>query len=50
MKLYPMICGSLGGRVIWGGIDTCVGMAEFLQHSPKAITTLFLNQLYPDTK
>ena len=45
-----MLCGNLDGRGVWGRMDTCVCMAEFLHCSPKAITPLFVNWLYPNTK
>ena len=45
-----MLCGSLDGSGIWGRMDTCICMAESLCCSPEAITTLFVNQLYPNTK
>ena len=31
-------------------IDTCTGMAESVDSSPESITTLFVNQPYPNTK
>ena len=45
-----VLCGSLDGRGVCGEMDTCICMAEFLCCSPETITTLFVNQLYPNTK
>ena len=45
-----MLCGSLDGSGVWGRMDTCICVAESLCYSPEAITTLFVNQLYPNTK
>ena len=41
---------SLDERRVWGRMDTCICMAEFLGWSPETITALFFNQLYSDTK
>ena len=41
---------SLDGRGVWGRMDLCIYMTEFLHCSPEAITTLFVNWLYPNTK
>ena len=49
-KLSSMSCGSLDGKGVWGRMDTCIGMTESLHCSPEAITTLFVNWLYPNTK
>ena len=40
MELCPMLCGSLDGRGVWGRMDTCICMTEFLHSSPETITTL----------
>ena len=37
-----MLCGSLDGRGVWGRMDTCTCMAEFLHCSIEAITTLLI--------
>ena len=37
-----MLSASLDGRVVWGRMDTCVCMAEFLHCSPETITTLLI--------
>ena len=50
MELCSMICGNLDGRGVCGRMDTCTHMAESLRCSPETITTLFVNQLYPNTK
>ena len=47
VELYPVLCGSLNGRGVWGRMDTCVCMAELLCCSPETIT---VNRLYPNTK
>ena len=39
-KLCPMLSGSLDGRGVHRGIDTCACMAESLHYSPETITTL----------
>ena len=39
-KLCPMLCGSLDGRGVHRGIDTCACMAKSLHYSPETITTL----------
>ena len=28
-ELCSMLCGSLDGRGVWGGMDTCICMTEF---------------------
>ena len=35
-------CGSLDGTEIWGRMDTCICMAEFLRSSPETITRLLI--------
>jgi len=35
-----MLSASLDGRVVWGRMDTCVCMAEFLHCSPETVTRL----------
>ena len=50
MELCSTLCGSLDGSGVWRRMDTCVYVAESLHYSPKTITTLFVNQLYPNTK
>ena len=50
MELCSTLCGSLDGRGVWGKMDTYVSMAEFLPCSLETITTLFVNQLYHNTK
>ena len=37
-----MSCGNLEGRGVWGRMDTCVYVAEFLHCSPKTIVTLLI--------
>ena len=46
-----MLCGSLDGKGVWGGMNTCIYMAESLRRSPETnnITT-FVNWLYSNTK
>ena len=43
IELCSMLCGSLDGRGVWGKIDTCIYMAEFLHCSPETITTLLIS-------
>ena len=50
MELCSMLCGSLDGKGVCGGMDTCICMAESHHCSPETITTLFVNRLYPDIK
>ena len=56
MELCSVLCGSLGGRGVYEITDTCICihisicMAESLHCSPVTITTLFVDQLYPNTK
>ena len=39
-----------GGKMWENGIETCICTAESLCCSSKTITTLFVNQLYPNIK
>ena len=39
-----MLCGSLGERGVWGRMDTCICIAEFLYYHS------VVNQLYSNTK
>ena len=39
-----MLCGSLGERGVWGRMDTCTCIAEFLYYHS------VVNQLYSNTK
>ena len=43
MELHSMLCASLVGRGVWGRMDMCIRMAEFLQCSPETITTLLID-------
>ena len=45
VKICPasMICGSLGGKGVWGRMDPCICMAESLSCSPETITTLLIS-------
>ena len=43
MEVWSMLCGSLDREGIWGRMDTCICMAEFLCCSPETITTLFIS-------
>ena len=45
MELCSMLCDSLNGRGGWGGMDTCIGMAESLCCSPETITTLLISYI-----
>ena len=40
MKFCSILCGSLDGKGVWGRMDTCICMAEFLHCSSEIITTL----------
>ena len=42
-ELCSMLCGSLGGRGVWGRIDTRVYMAESLPCSPETTTPLLIS-------
>ena len=42
-ELCSMSSGSLDRRGVWGRMDTCTCMAEFLCCPPKAITTLLIS-------
>ena len=37
-----MLCGSLGGRGVWGRMDTCICMGETLHCSCETTTTLLI--------
>ena len=50
MKLCSMLNENLDGRAVQEKMDTCIYMAESLLFSPETITTLFVNQLYLNTK
>ena len=41
-ELCSMSCGSLEGRRVWGRMDTCIPMAEFLHCSPSLFATWFI--------
>ena len=45
MELSLRLCGSLDGRGVGRGMDTCIYMAESLHRSPKTDTTLFIGYL-----
>ena len=40
---------SLGGRGVWGRMDTCISMAESLSCSSETITTLLISYAYEVT-
>ena len=42
MELCSMLCASLNGRGVLGGIDTCMCMTDLLHRSPETITTLLM--------
>ena len=42
MELCSMLFGNLGGRGIWGRMDICICIAEFLHCSLEAITRLLI--------
>ena len=37
-----MLCANLDGRQVWGRVDTCICMAEFLCSSSETTATLFI--------
>ena len=41
--LCSVLCGSLHGRGVWVGMDTCICMAESLLCPPETMTTLLIN-------
>ena len=46
MELSSMLCGSLDGRGVWGGMDTCMAMDMYgwsLCCSTETITTLLID-------
>ena len=40
MELCSILCSSLVGRGVWGRMDICICMVEFLLCSPETITIL----------
>ena len=42
-ELCSMLCGSLDGTGVWGRMDTCIYMADFLCCSPETTTTLLIS-------
>ena len=38
-----MLCDNLDGRGVWGRMDTCIRMAEFLCYPPETITALLIH-------
>ena len=42
-ELCSMLCGSLDGKGVWGGMDTHICMAEFLCCSLETITALLIS-------
>ena len=42
MEFCSMLCASLNARGVWGRMDTCICMAEFLHCSLETITTLLI--------
>ena len=40
-----MLCDNLDGRGVWGRMDMCICMAEFLRSSPETITTLLFGYI-----
>ena len=42
-ELCSMLCGSLDGRGVWRGTDTCICMAECLSCSRETIITLLIS-------
>ena len=53
MELYStlcMLCASLDGRALWGGMDTCMSVAESLCSSPETTRTLFISCISSQNK
>ena len=50
MELCSMICGSLDEREVWGRLETCICMAEFLHCSPETITALLIGSTPTENK
>ena len=44
-----LIFGSLDGKGVWGEMDTCISMSEFLCYLPQIVTTLLVHYT-PDIK
>ena len=42
--------GSLDGTGVWGRMDACIWMTEYLQFSPETITVLCVKHLYPNKR
>ena len=42
MELCSMLCGSLDERGVWGRVDTCMCMAEYLHSEPETSTALLI--------
>ena len=42
-ELCSMSCGSLGGRDVWGGMDTCTCTAKCLHCPPETNTTVLIS-------
>ena len=42
MELCSIFCSSLGGKRVWGRMDTCIFMAESLCCPPETITKLLI--------
>ena len=45
-----MLCGSLDGRRVWGGMNTYIYMAESLPSSPEIITMLLIGYTLLENK
>ena len=50
MELCLILCGSRGGRGVWGRMDTCICMPESLHCSPETVTTLLIGHTQCKTK
>ena len=48
--LYMLPEMLMSGRGVWGKMDTCTCVAESHPCSAEAITILFVNRLYSNTK
>ena len=50
IELCSILCGSLGGRGVWGRMDTRICMVESLHCLPETITTLLISYIIIQSK
>ena len=46
MEVWSILCGSLQEEGIWGRMDPCICMMEFLHHLFEIITTLLIGYVF----